>query len=191
MRPWNLLCLLAALVGLLPLRAWSCQCYMPRSPAEAVRGATAVFHGRVLSATQGPPYISPRLVRLQVLRAWKGPVEPEITLHTGWGDGDCGFEFKEGAEYLVYGYPSDWNPSNGPSSDGSTQLMAHICSRTEEIESAAEDLKYLEAGSTQVVGARRHFTPGALSCAATPEGLWPVALLALVGLASRRSLSRP
>ena len=170
-----LLCSLSTLAALIPTSAWACTCGR-FEPAREVRNATAVFHGRALSIeTSGSER---QRIRFEVLASWKGPVDRELSVGTVWNSDGCGVPFELGREYLVFaGPPTD-------SSQPTDTLENHICS-SNIIENAADDLKYLEAGSTRMEGKLRHFSPG-LSCASVPEGMVPTALLALVALASRR-----
>jgi hypothetical protein len=180
MRVRLLLCLLPALAALMPTGAWACQCFKPGSPAQEVRKSTAVFRGRVLSHEEDTGN-KKRRVRFEVLAAWKGPVAPELTVETGWGGTDCGLSFQSGHEYVVYANPRDPAASNPMDT-----LETDACTRSNRVDWAPEDVKYLEAGSTRTDGALRHFSPGFLSCASLPEGTVPPALLLLLGLASRR-----
>lgn len=79
--------------------AYACSCVMPGTPQEEMVNAEAVFSGKVLEIEEsGYGYD----VTLQVLEAWKGVDETTIQVHTGMGGGDCGFNFEEGREYVVY-----------------------------------------------------------------------------------------
>jgi len=75
-----------------------------------------------------------RVVLLDVDRAYAGVSGKQIEVVTGFGGGDCGFEFKTGDRYLVYAWR---NPQNGT-------LDANICSPTKHIDDAREDLAYLD-----------------------------------------------
>lgn len=162
----------------MPNNSWACSCAGLGSPSGNVRHANAVFRGRVLSI-EGSGFAR-RRVRFEVLASWKGPVDRELTVETGSGYGDCGFNFESDREYVVYAYPP--RDAKQPTD----ALETNDCTRTNQIEDADDDLKYLEAGSTRIEGKVRHFSPGFLSCASVPEGMVPTALLALVALASRR-----
>jgi hypothetical protein len=75
-------------------------------------------------------------VTLRVTSSWKG-VEPgaQVQVLTGRGQGDCGFQFQEGVEYLVYGrlLPSG-------------ELFTDICTRTKPAANAKEELATLDRG---------------------------------------------
>jgi hypothetical protein len=113
----------------------------PGPPCEATWEASAVFIGRVLDITdlkvdlRAPePQLEKRLVRLSVSDTFRGTGLSIVDVATGAGDGDCGFPFRISKDYLIYAHKRD---------DG--VLVTSICSRTEAIADAAEDLKYLRA----------------------------------------------
>ncbi|MCH9662843.1 MAG: hypothetical protein K0U66_04170, partial [Gammaproteobacteria bacterium] len=118
-----------------PTPTQACSCIAPGPPAVEFARATAVFVGRVTAITgaesaKGYPQ---RKVALQVEESWKGVEEESLTLYTGSGGGDCGYPFEEGESYLVYAYRADQTDDLG----------ASICSRTQLLTSASEDLTYL------------------------------------------------
>ncbi len=98
--------LLALLAGAEPAHA--CSCARSGSPAEALERADAVFAGEVTSVkfSGTSPY---RLslaalvtVEFRVTRVWKGPRWPTLTVETERSEISCGYEFKEGQNYIVY-----------------------------------------------------------------------------------------
>ena len=134
-----------------------CDCLTPPDPRSALDSADAVLHVRVQhvedhlllpSDTPAKPardpnftawldrYDGQRHVYVRVLRVWKGEILPDTTLFTSLGNGDCGYPFESGREYLVYAhrYPSG-------------RLVTNICRRTRPIELAAEDLTALGAAT--------------------------------------------
>src|SRR2546428_4624524 len=71
----------------------------------ALRTADVVFVGKVTSVVDttqptGIPHF--RRATFTVQQAWKGPVAKSITVLTGAGGGDCGFEFVAGGQYFVF-----------------------------------------------------------------------------------------
>jgi hypothetical protein len=64
----------------------------------------------------------------RVLASWKGARSDTISLSTGAGGGDCGYEFILGGVYLVYG-----------NRDRMGGLHTGLCNRTREISRAHED----------------------------------------------------
>lgn len=95
--------------------AYACSCVMPGTPEEETEKSDVVFNGTVTEVeSSGYGYD----VTFQVNEALKGVEDTAVTIHTGQGGGDCGFEFKEGEEYLVYAYK------------GEAQFEVSICSLT-------------------------------------------------------------
>jgi len=95
--------------------AYACSCVMRVTLEEEMERSDAVFSGEVTKIeSSGYGYD----VTFQVNEALKGVDESTVTIHTGQGGGDCGFEFKEGEEYMVY------------ASMGEEQLRVSICGLT-------------------------------------------------------------
>ncbi|MFM2421425.1 MAG: hypothetical protein RL385_6148 [Pseudomonadota bacterium] len=115
----------------------ACTCAEIPKVADAKAKAAAIFEGRVLSVTKRED-LSVR-VAFSVVRMWKGSSDAErIELTTAEQGSMCGFDFAEGASYLVY-------------ADGSGQdLSTGLCGRTRAIDEAAEDLRELGVGITPV-----------------------------------------
>ncbi len=137
--------LAAALVFALPQPAAACSCMAPPPPAEALEGADSVFSGTVLSVTTAERdlgsmgRLTERRVVVELERVWKGCEVAEgeerprrVELTTGMGAGDCGYDFNEGERYLVYAYEGR-----------DDALTTGICSRTANLENAADDLAAL------------------------------------------------
>jgi len=84
---------------------------MHESPGRAFRSADVVFTGTALAIspplTEGSGEFSYRIrrVRFAIDEAWKAIRDAsEISLRTGGGGGDCGFDFKEREKYVVYAH---------------------------------------------------------------------------------------
>jgi len=73
-----------------------------------------------------------KTVRLAVNESFRGTEERVLEIETGTGGGDCGFAFESGQNYLVYAYR---NKETG-------RLGTGICTRTQLLSKAAEDLEY-------------------------------------------------
>jgi hypothetical protein len=109
-------------------------------------GATQViFEGSVekqelKSGSPGPPpaalsmstFGSHRDVTFNVLRAYRGNASGSITVLTGLGGGDCGFDFETGKQYLVYA-----------SRVNTEILFTSICSGTSSLDEAGPALRFL------------------------------------------------
>lgn len=125
--------------------ASACTCVPPSNVCGAAAdywGTAAVFLGRVESIEQAPSkrvprFLASRRVRLRVVEPFRGApaAGSEIVVLTGSGGGDCGYPFKEGQEYLVYGRRSE----------ESGELTTGICSRTRPAAQAAADVEYARA----------------------------------------------
>jgi hypothetical protein len=79
-----------------------------------------------------------RRARLEVLENFVGAEAFEFTLNTALDGPACGFDFTEGATYLVEAY----KPS------GSDTWRVSSCSRTRMLDQAADDMKTLRAWKT-------------------------------------------
>lgn len=154
--------LLAIVLMSAPLtRLLACSCLGPGTPCSAAGSAAAVFTGRVLDITDpgrpipvgntGPALakrrsgdpVSPLPRPLRVVRIQLGEVlsgvdrgQKEIEIVTGQGDGDCGYAFQIGVDYVVYAYKNV---------EG--RLETSICSRTRPLARATEDIEYFRAMS--------------------------------------------
>jgi hypothetical protein len=119
----------------------ACSCRPPRSVADELERAAAVFAGRVMKTEDpatGPIWgsMDSITVTLETSTVWKGALTPTLTVTTPRSGASCGFPFAKGDEYLVY------------ASAGGTGLSVSLCSRTKRVAEAAEDLKELGTGKT-------------------------------------------
>jgi hypothetical protein len=108
----SILCLMLAAV--MQTAALSCSCG-PRPPVpEAFAEASTVFAGRCISGKFVTKHskdfgdVEGCQFTFEVTRIWKGKAEKkEITVETGIGWSDCGYDFKIGASYIVYCHEAD------------------------------------------------------------------------------------
>jgi hypothetical protein len=131
--------------------AYACSCAPPGSPQDALNDATAVFGGTV-TAIEAPfgtpicketfPFIDvvvssgdPVRVIFEVTDVWKGAVDRRVIVTTSRNGASCGYSFQVGERYLVY------------ASSQSTELRASLCSRTNHLAQAQNDLVVLGAGA--------------------------------------------
>jgi hypothetical protein len=121
-------------------QAYACSCMIPPPPQEALQGSSAVFAGKVvgIEAPQGAMISSadPVAVKFEVSQVWKGPQEATIVITTPRDSASCGFEFTQGGEYIVYAW------------DGERGLETGLCSRTNSLANAQEDLAAFGQGYT-------------------------------------------
>lgn len=155
MRRFGISALLIGLIGGLfgffvtPEACLACSCLPPGSPTEERDKYAAVFRGRVTAVSQEQTARGFRVQRVtfEVDRAWKGPVTSTMTVYTGAGGGDCGYNFQQGADYLVYASQSqsdEFLPANA--------FATGICSRTRPIAQAGDDLAALGPGNPPAPG---------------------------------------
>ncbi len=149
----------AALIVIAIPRLWGCDCVGSGTPCDAAGRASAAFIGTVLEITDpgwpvalgttrtlsgrravgDGPAVLPRplrKVRIQIHEVLSGvdPAQSEIEVLTGQGGGDCGYPFETGTDYVIYAY----NNAGGSFETG-------ICSRTQPLARAAEDVSYFRA----------------------------------------------
>jgi hypothetical protein len=113
--------------------------------SEGANSSKIIFEGvvenqQLLAGTVAAPQSSAspssvslqRAIRFRVLRAYRGDVSGMVTVLTGSGDADCGFDFDTGSQYLVYADRVDDNT-----------LRTSICSGTSLSQHAAPALRVL------------------------------------------------
>src|SRR5574341_170856 len=135
MRRTVLVLAIAVIAGLLglPHRALACTCAQPSTVQEGLQRAHSVFAGL---AERFELEGSRRMATFRVRRVWKGPESSRVQVATGGGDGDCGYHFIVGIEYIVFAHQS-----------GRNRLETSICTRTKQASGeAVDDLKALGPG---------------------------------------------
>ncbi|WLD94311.1 hypothetical protein [Alkalihalobacillus sp. AL-G] len=138
----NIALLLFTLMAPAPVQA--CSCAETNSVADELNRSDVVFSGNVVNVDRGGGFFGPnrKSVKFKVSKTWKGTKQKSIIITTGFGGGDCGFEFEAGKEYLVYAIHSS-------TYDG--KLTTGICDRTTELSAAAEDLIILGEGDEPTI----------------------------------------
>lgn len=125
--------LLAITVGAIlanPTSAYACRCGVG-TPADGMADADAVFSGRAIA--EGPNHSSPPGTQtLQIIDRWKGVPNDVIALYVGFGS--CSYFFEADQSYLVYA-----------SRSSSGEYWTDLCTRTNLLASAEEDLTYMYA----------------------------------------------
>lgn len=132
------------LIGSFPSISSACSCAELPSIEEELERSQAVFSGKVVKVRENRSlkgYIT-KSVLFEVSKIWKGVEQSQIIITTGQGGGDCGFDFKEGQEYLIY--------ANESTMYGAKSLVSVICDRTNELDSSQEDLAILGEGQPPV-----------------------------------------
>ena len=75
-----------------------------------------------------------RRVRFAVSQVFKGSAGKQAIVYTGWGMGDCGYEFELKSAYLVYAHSTPRG-----------RLVTGICASTKPLSEAVSDLAVLNA----------------------------------------------
>ena len=135
--------------ALLPQVADACTCVGGIPPCQTVWQASGVIEATVVSieTVEGPPMwengppISERLVRLKEVRTVLGAAPDAVA--TGFGGGDCGYDFRVGTRYLIVFHK---RPSDG-------RMTAGICSPTQPASWPSPFRGYLEGLSKPSPGA--------------------------------------
>ncbi len=133
-----LLSLFVLVVCLDPASAYACSCEEPGTPTEERDESTSVFVGAVvrvdtLTLQQGYKVVD---VLFAVQRIWKGPDSTAVIVRTTVSSALCGYFFEVGEPYLVYTF-----------ADSETgALWTNICTRTNALRDATEDLMALGEG---------------------------------------------
>lgn len=133
-------------------RVLACSCASERPVCEAFGASNAVFVGKVIGAKQRKTTNYDGVqetwdvgeIYFQVEEAFHGVKKgTRVTISSGTGGGDCGYWFKRGKTYLIYGY-----------GDAKKGFGTNICTRTREISGASEDLEFLRNLPPEDSGAR-------------------------------------
>jgi hypothetical protein len=133
--------ILSIMTIFIPSSVYACSCAQPQSVEAEISRSTEVFAGRVLEVKEQKNLDGSmtKAALFEVSQIWKGGSESQIIIHTGSGGGDCGVQFEEGEEYLVYAYPSTMYGDK-------ELLITIICDRTKVLVQAQEDLAVLGEG---------------------------------------------
>ena len=109
-----------------------CDCVPPPPPEDAYNSADVVFSGQVTNIVEDWNNLF-KEVSIDVYDVWKGTIQNQVIILTALDTGACGYNFQINEEYLIYGYYSD------------NHLWTNICTRTNLLENAQEDLDYLNS----------------------------------------------
>lgn len=123
------------------IQSYACSCALPdpklsldEKIQQSLKNTEAVFSGEVINIEKASEFALKITIRIEDV--WKGDLPEVTTLITGIGKGDCGFSFETERTYLIY--------ANGNLKKNS--LTVGICSRTNVLAQASEDLKVLGKG---------------------------------------------
>lgn len=140
--------------------AFACTCaFGGGAPCQEFWRADAVFSGTAVSSGSidvdyGGFKSEKRLLRFTVDQPFRGMQSAEVEVITGWGGGDCGYQFKIGQRYLVYAYREEKG----------TRLSTSSCTRTRLLTEANDDLSFIRGLATSnangfifgTIGKRNH-----------------------------------
>ena len=145
--------------------AHACSCYPSESPCYAFQRSQAVFVGLVNSVTRdnivqmlGERKLSygHLVVQFTVEEPLKGVATKTVEVVTGLGGGDCGYTFEVGERYLVYASKRE-SPTTlrgmpltliSGGSSLTVPLSTRLCSRTQPLKRAVDDLELIRALNT-------------------------------------------
>ena len=134
------LIVVVVLVFTTPRGVGACSCVADIPLCESFFAADAVFEGEVTAIEALPTakrmdMLASRRVQFTVTRVWRGEPGSSVTLMTGSGGGDCGYNFRPGRKYLVF------------AAEHEGRLTTNICSPTKALDRAAQDLDYLASAA--------------------------------------------
>ncbi|MGI2328546.1 hypothetical protein [Planococcus sp. YIM B11945] len=147
---YMLAALLVGVVLAIPSNVEACSCVPPSENEDERARATVVFSGKVASVREqeSPDDYPSKRVVFDVTQMFKGAKEPQLVIRTGWGSGDCGFEFEEGREYKVYAHEVPLDKGAKPDLNGeTTSLETTICDETEELTAFGDDNQPVETAA--------------------------------------------
>jgi 5-hydroxyisourate hydrolase-like protein (transthyretin family) len=119
--------------------AAACVCRFGGEPVcQEYSRTDIVFAGTVagsakITVNEGDYKYEQRLVRFEIAEMFRGEQMAKAEIITGWGGGDCGYNFTNGESYLVYAHINKENK----------RLYTSVCTRTRPTSQAAEDLAYI------------------------------------------------
>jgi hypothetical protein len=142
----------------IPSTGYACSCAELPSVEGELERSEGVFAGKVIEIKENKTLngVMTKSVLFKVENTWKGISQSQVIISTGIGGGDCGYEFEEGKEYLVYSSNSKVYSGNN--------LSTTICRRTNDLAFAQEDLVVLGEGKppteqVNLEGEFRGFSP--------------------------------
>lgn len=98
--------------------ASACSCMVPTeaSKLEAIKEASVIFYGKVISVDPGEDSRQIK-AKFQVLKRWKGLEKQEIVVTTASDSAACGVNFNVGESIMIYSL------ENPPSANSCTMLL--------------------------------------------------------------------
>ncbi len=99
---------------------FGCDC-VPLPLKKELKEVDQVFRGRVIAVNLRAYPIS---YEFEVLKVWKGKRKRKVTITSGIGSGDCGMNFENGQEYLVFAKRGKTTTCRRTAAIGKTQDVA-------------------------------------------------------------------
>ena len=130
-RAFVILLFISFTVCAFPSTSYACKCVEPKSPTEELEESSAVFSGKVIDQLEKG---RTQFILFEVKESWKGLNESQVIVETVNSSSSCGYEFEDGKEYMVYTNETDGH------------LQVSLCSRTDLLSAASEDLDGLGKG---------------------------------------------
>jgi hypothetical protein len=130
----------------------ACSCALQEIP-DAVSSADYIFIGTITTRQDIPPDASgiissadPAYFEVAVEWTLKGTPLSPVTVVTARDSSSCGYPFKEGIRYLIFGYRSD--RTEGSQSPRRSFISTNICTRTTDqgVDVVAAQVKALLMG---------------------------------------------
>ncbi|GAA0877023.1 hypothetical protein GCM10009118_34330 [Wandonia haliotis] len=118
--------------------SYACSCIGKATTKQELKSSDFVFRGTVIEESTfvidtlfGDEYVYNTKYKFKVQSIYKGKKkyhEQEVIITTGVGNGDCGFKFEKGKEYIVY---TNWkNKYYSAGKQVEKFLYTNICKRT-------------------------------------------------------------
>lgn len=106
-----------------------------------------------LSAVRNEDELEFHRVTFEVIESFKGSARRRVHVDTALHEASCGYSFQLGEEYLVWAYGDD----------DSSSLTTSICSRTQPLRHAADEVAFLRSvpeldGSAWIYGEAKQYT---------------------------------
>ncbi|WP_077212289.1 hypothetical protein [Bacillus dakarensis] len=132
------------IIGSFPSITSACSCAELPSVEDEYERSEVIFSGKVIAIKEKQSLRgrTTQSVLFEVMNTWKGVEQSQMIITTGQGGGDCGIDFIEGEEYLVY--------ANDSNMYGAKSLVTTICDRTDVLSSLQEDLMVLGEGQPPI-----------------------------------------
>lgn len=132
----------------------ACSCIGKATVKQEFKESVLVISGEVVSGKEVIRYQDSLVTwfemeyKIKVINRFKGKIKSDtVTIRTGLGDGDCGYNFQVGLKYLVYGEEEPL--IHALMRDGSSLYIGKgyfrtdVCTRTRLLSEAEEDLTFL------------------------------------------------